>query len=79
MVLILYLSHCNFNLRGEESDQDELFVKNLSKKLEVKFFKKSFNTENSFLKKIKFQFKWLARELRYNWFEELRLEIQNMF
>ena len=31
-------AHCNFNLRGRESDQDELFVKNLSKKLDIQFF-----------------------------------------
>ena len=71
-------AHCNFNLRGEESDQDELFVKNLSKKLEVKFFKKSFNTEN-YAKENKISLQMAARELRYNWFEELRLEIQAQY
>ena len=71
-------AHCNFNLRDKESDQDELFVKNLSKKLEVKFFKKSFNTEN-YAKENKISVQMAARELRYNWFEELRLEIQAQY
>ena len=71
-------AHCNFNLRDKESDQDELFVKNLSKKLEVKFFKKSFNTEN-YAKENKISLQMAARELRYNWFEELRLEIQAQY
>ena len=71
-------AHCNFNLRGEESDQDELFVKNLSKKLEIKFFKKSFNTEK-YMKENKISVQMAARELRYSWFEELRLEIQAQY
>ena len=71
-------AHCNFNLRGEESDQDEIFVKNLSKKLDIQFFSKSFNTEN-YSKENKISVQMAARELRYNWFEELRLEIQAQY
>ena len=71
-------AHCKFNLRGRESDQDELFVKNLSKKLDIQFFSKSFNTEN-YSKENKISVQMAARELRYNWFEELRLEIQAQY
>ena len=71
-------AHCNFNLRGRESDQDELFVKNLSKKLDIQFFSKSFNTEN-YSKENKISVQMAARELRYSWFEELRLEIQAQY
>ena len=37
------LAHCNFQLRGEESDRDELFVKKLSEKYNVKLFLKTFD------------------------------------
>ena len=70
--------HCNFNLRDKESDQDEIFVKNLSKKLDIQFFSKSFNTEN-YSKENKISVQMASRELRYNWFEELRLEIQAQY
>ena len=39
------LAHCNFNLRGKESDKDEGFVKNLGKNLDLKTFITSFETE----------------------------------
>lgn len=65
------IAHCNFNLRGEESDKDEKFVKNLAKKFDVPFFSKSFDTA-FFAKENKISTQMAARELRYNWFEELR-------
>ena len=71
-------AHCNFNLRGKESNEDELFVKNLSKKLEIQFFSKSFGTEK-YAKENKISVQMAARELRYNWFEELRSEIQAQY
>ena len=68
------LAHCNFKLRGSESDNDEVFVKNLAEKMELECYVKSFNTE-SFSKKNKISLQMAARELRYCWFEELRKEI----
>ena len=40
------IAHCNFQLRGKESDADELFVKVKSKKLKVKSYFIQFDTEN---------------------------------
>lgn len=69
------IAHCNFSLRGEESDGDELFVKALALKLKKPFFVKKFNTsELANEKGISIQM--AARELRYNWFEEIRAKEQ---
>jgi len=63
------IAHCNFKLRGKESDEDEKFVKSLALKIGVKFYSKSFETS---LKKHSIQM--AARELRYKWFNELLLK-----
>jgi tRNA(Ile)-lysidine synthase len=68
------IAHCNFGLRGEESDQDELFVKTLASELSVDFYNTRFDTAN-FAKENKVSIQVAARELRYNWFEKLRHEI----
>ncbi|ARV16071.1 tRNA lysidine(34) synthetase TilS [Polaribacter sp. SA4-12] len=64
------LAHCNFNLRGKESDLDEEFVVNLGEKLNLNVFKIQFNTEE-FAKENKQSTQIAARELRYNWFQKL--------
>jgi len=64
------LAHCNFNLRGEESDNDEKFVKNLCSKYNIKSHFISFNTKE-FASKNKISIEMAARDLRYNWFNEL--------
>jgi len=62
--------HCNFQLRGEESDKDEVFVSLLARKYKVPFFNKRFLTkELTESKNISIQM--AARELRYGWFHEL--------
>ena len=67
------VAHCNFNLRGKESDGDEQFVKALAEKYKVEVFTKSFPTkEYADQKNVSIQL--AARELRYAWFEELRKE-----
>lgn len=65
------IAHCNFKLRGQESDGDEQFVKALSEKYKVPYFSKSFDTkEYSGDNKISIQMG--ARDLRYAFFEEVR-------
>ncbi len=65
------IAHCNYSLRGEESEKDELFCKQLAAKYNVSFFSKKFNTaEYSKDKGISIQ--TAARDLRYEWLEEIR-------
>ncbi|MBT8311041.1 MAG: tRNA lysidine(34) synthetase TilS, partial [Flavobacteriaceae bacterium] len=68
--LDIALAHCNFNLRGEESDADEQFVIDLSDALDLEVFVENFETE-SYAKQNGLSIQMAARELRYNWFEEL--------
>jgi tRNA(Ile)-lysidine synthase len=69
------LAHCNFNLRGTESDKDEFFVKELGEKLNLKTFTKSFETE-SFASENQLSTQVAARNLRYNWFQEISIKHQ---
>lgn len=65
------VAHCNFRLRNEESDADEEFVRQKAKDYNMPFYSMHFNTiEYAKLQKISIQM--AARELRYNWFENLR-------
>lgn len=64
------IAHCNFQLRAEESNEDEIFVKELAKKYEVAFFIKKFDTQ-SYADDNKLSIQVAARDLRYSWFEEL--------
>lgn len=64
------VAHCNFGLRGVESDEDEIFVKSLAKKYNVPHYSIQFNTqEYSAAQKMNTQL--AARELRYSWFNDL--------
>jgi len=68
------VAHCNFKLRGKESDDDELFVKNLAAKYKISFYSNSFNTKelsNSSNKSVQM----IARDLRYSWFNKLSKEL----
>jgi tRNA(Ile)-lysidine synthase len=67
------IAHCNFKLRGSESDDDEKFVKELSLKLDVPFYVNSFNTEK-YAAENKVSIQMAARELRYEWFKKLLKE-----
>jgi len=67
------LAHCNFNLRNEESDADQDFVAALAKKLNVALFVENFDTEQ-YAKDNSLSIQMAARDLRYEWFEELRLK-----
>tara|TARA_R110001592_G_scaffold20317_9_gene82665 strand:- start:5472 stop:6782 length:1311 start_codon:yes stop_codon:yes gene_type:complete len=64
------LAHCNFQLREKESDLDEEFVKLLSQKTSNQIFTIKFDTEK-FASKNKLSTQIAARELRYNWFQEI--------
>jgi tRNA(Ile)-lysidine synthase len=64
------IAHCNFSLRGEESDLDEEFVSDLADKLSVPVFKNTFDTR-SFADKNNISIQMAARELRYDWFKSL--------
>lgn len=67
------VAHCNFGLRGKESDGDSKFVKEQCKKHKIEFFSKKFNTAAvATFKGISIQM--AARELRYEWFEKVRHE-----
>ena len=64
------IAHCNFKLRGDESDGDELFIKKYAENNEVNFFCKKFETA-LFAKKNKISIQMAARKLRYKWFKDL--------
>ncbi len=64
------LAHCNFSLRGKESDGDEKFVVALADKLSIPVFTKIFDTKQ-YAKELKISTQMAARNLRYTWFEEL--------
>ena len=64
------IAHCNFQLRGEESERDQEFVKKLAEKYNVELLLQKFETA-SYAKEKKRSIQVAARELRYNWFDEL--------
>ncbi len=67
------IAHCNFTLRGAESDADELFVRTLAEQSGVPFFTCRFNTrDHARTRRISIQM--AARELRYAWLETVRQE-----
>ncbi|HTB51781.1 MAG TPA: tRNA lysidine(34) synthetase TilS [Ferruginibacter sp.] len=65
------IAHCNFQLRGEDSGHDEKFVQQLAIKYSVPFYIKHFDT-NAIAKQEKKSIEETARNLRYEWFEEIR-------
>ena len=67
-------AHCNFKLREEESDKDEIFVSDLANKNKIPFHHISFDT-NHYALSNKLSIQMAARELRYEWFEKVRREI----
>ena len=67
------MAHCNFKLRGEESDRDEQFVRELSEKYGVELFIKIFETEK-YAEENKLSIQVAARKLRYEWFNSLIIQ-----
>ena len=70
----VHAAHCNFHLRGEESDRDEAFCEQLCADENIPFHRAHFDTrEYADLHKVSIEM--AARELRYRWFEQLRQDI----
>ena len=67
----LFFAHCNFHLRGEDSNRDEMFVTDFAKENDIELFVKHFDTE-AYAKENSLSIEMAARELRYSWFEELK-------
>lgn len=66
--------HCNFHLRGVESDRDEHFVKSLCEKFGIRLHLIHFDTkEYAILHQVSIEM--AARELRYRYFDQLRQDI----
>lgn len=65
--------HCNFQLRGEESEQDAQFVEQLCASHGIPFRATTFQTR-AFAKTHKLSIEMAARQLRYEWFEQIRAE-----
>ena len=64
------VAHCNFSLRGAESDGDQGLVESRARELGVRVFVKRFETE-AFAREKGVSIEMAARELRYAWFAEL--------
>ena len=67
------VAHCNFHLRGEASDRDAAFVRNLCRDLGVPFHLRDFATE-TFARSQAVSVEMAARDLRYQWFDQLLAE-----
>ncbi len=63
-------AHCNFHLRGKESDEDEQFVREYAERVGVKLFVRQFDTLD-YVENNKVSVEMAARELRYAWFNDL--------
>ena len=70
----VHAAHCNFHLRGVESDRDEAFCVELCQELGVELHRAHFNT-HEYAELHKVSIEMAARELRYRWFEQLRQDI----
>ncbi len=66
------IAHCNFQLRGTESDNDEKFVREFAINSNTPFYTKSFDTEK-YAEERKVSIQMAARDLRYEWFEKIRV------
>ncbi len=67
------IAHCNFQLRAKESDLDEELVRNFALQHQIPFHVIHFDTEE-YADEHKISIQMAARELRYEWFEQLRTE-----
>lgn len=65
------VAHCNFHLRDVESDRDQAFVIELAQRWNMKLEVISFDT-TAFAEKNRLSIEMAARQLRYEWFEQIR-------
>ncbi|GAA0872313.1 tRNA lysidine(34) synthetase TilS [Gangjinia marincola] len=72
------LAHCNFRLRGKESDEDEAFARGLAQELNLNIYTKGFDTK-AYAEAHQLSTQMAARKLRYEWFDQLAQEIQASF
>ena len=70
----VHAAHCNFRLRGAESDRDEAFCESLCAERQIPFHRAHFDT-HEYAQLHKVSIEMAARELRYRWFEQLRQDI----
>jgi tRNA(Ile)-lysidine synthase len=70
------VAHCNFGLRGQESDTDQFFVAEHCKQNNLPFHSKLFETKN-YAREHGISLQMAARDLRYSWFGQLTDE--NMY
>ena len=71
--IFIGVAHCNFKLRGEAANEDQLFVQEFCKENNIPFHTIAFETQKYASEK-SISIKMAARELRYNWFETIRNE-----
>lgn len=64
------IAHCNFHLRGEESDKDMQLVREMAEKYRVPYFEKEFDTRG-YQQQQGVSLEMAARELRYQWFGQI--------
>jgi tRNA(Ile)-lysidine synthase len=64
------IAHCNFKLRDKDADDDEIFVKQLAEKYNLKIFVKTCYAKK-FAKENKISIEMAARQLRYSWFYQI--------
>ncbi len=64
------IAHCNFGLRGEDSDGDQAFVESWARKYNITFHTKRFQTQ-AYAVQEGISIEMAARKLRYRWFGEL--------
>lgn len=72
------IAHCNFQLRGSESDDDQALVEAFCQRLQVPAYVNRFNTKQ-YAHTHKLSTQVAARKLRYEWFEQLRTQNQYHF
>ena len=65
------VAHCNFSLRGKESDNDQKFIEDYCSSNNIKLFVRTFNTMQ-YAEQNGLSVQMAARDLRYSWFEEVR-------